>query len=87
MDTEYYRACIEFAQRVKNLCKMHDVPFADVYTLANLTYNEGYTKLGHPEFVRPVLEPIMKEIGGHCVLPNKKILEDMAAKAGGVVHA
>ncbi len=84
-DTEYYRVCIEFVQRVKNLCQTYEVPFADVYTLANLTYNEGYTKLGHPEFVRPVLEPVMKEIGGHCVLPNKKILEDMARQLGGAV--
>ncbi|MCL5667313.1 MAG: NAD-binding protein [Patescibacteria group bacterium] len=87
MDTEYYRVCIEFAQRVKNLCRMYEVPFSDAYRLSNLTYNEGYTKLGHPEFVRPVLEPIMKEIGGHCVLPNKRILEGMAAKMQGNCHA
>lgn len=74
-DTEYYRACIEFTQRVKNYCDEHHLPFHEVYTIGNQTYNEGYTALGHPEFVRPVLQPIMKEIGGHCVLPNKKLLE------------
>lgn len=73
-DTEYYRACIEFAQRVKAYCDKHGLNFHEVYTLANQTYNEGYTKLGHPEFVRPVLQPIMKPIGGHCVLPNKDLI-------------
>lgn len=74
-DTEYYRTCIEFTLRVKTYCEENRLPFHEVYTLGNQTYNEGYVKLGHPEFVRPVLQPIMKEIGGHCVLPNKKLLE------------
>jgi hypothetical protein len=70
-DTEYYRHCVEFAHRVKKYCDKHSLNFHEVYTLSNETYNEGYTKLGHPEFVRPVLQPIMKEIGGHCLIPNK----------------
>lgn len=74
-DTEYYRTCIEFAQRVKKYCDEHGLSFHEVYTLGNQTYNEGYTELGHPEFVRPVLQPIMKEIGGHCVLPNKELIK------------
>lgn len=73
-DTEYYRVCIEFAQRVKQYCIDNKLSFSDVYRMGNLTYNEGYTKLGHPEFVRPVLEPIMTPIGGHCVMQNKKLL-------------
>lgn len=74
LDTEYYRACIEFTKRAKELCNQHDVNFHEVYTLFNQTYNESFTKLGHPEFVRPVLQPIMKEIGGHCIIPNSKFL-------------
>lgn len=76
LDTEYYRACIEFALKSKELCNKHEVPYSEAYTLFNMTYNDGYTKLGHPEYVRPVLEAIMKPIGGHCVLPNKKLLEN-----------
>lgn len=75
MDTEYYRACIEFTLFTKRLCQNNDVPFAEVYTLFNQTYNEGYTKLGHPEYVRPVLQPIEKPIGGHCVIPNSKLID------------
>lgn len=74
-DTEYYRACVEFALRVKTYCNAHNLNFHEVYTLANQSYNEGYSALGHPEFVRPVLQPIMKEIGGHCVLPNKELIK------------
>ena len=74
-DTEYYRACIEFAQRVKRYCDKKGLNFHEVYTLANLTYNDGYIDLGHSEFVRPILQPIMKEIGGHCVLSNSKLID------------
>lgn len=75
-DTEYYRACIEFAHRVKRFCDKNNLNFHEVYTLGNQTYNEGYTKLGHPEFVRPVLQPIMTPIGGHCVTQNSKLIND-----------
>ncbi len=74
LDTEYYRACIEFTQRAKELADKYDVPFHESYTLFNESYNEGYTKLGHSEYVRPVLQPIKGKIGGHCVLPNQKLL-------------
>lgn len=73
-DTEYYRVCIEFAQRVKRYCDEHELSFHEVYTLGNISYNEGYTALGHPEFVRPVLQPIVGPIKGHCVLPNTMLL-------------
>lgn len=73
-DTEYYRVCIEFTHRVKKYCDEHNLNFHEVYTLANQTYNEGYIKLGHPEFVRPVLQAIMKPIGGHCVMQNKELI-------------
>lgn len=74
-DTEYYRACIEFAHRVKKYCDEHNLNFHEVYTLGNQTYNEGYTKLDHPEFARPVLQPIKGPIGGHCVIPNSKLID------------
>lgn len=74
-DTEYYRACLEFAHRVKRYCEEQGLNFHEVYTLGNQTYNEGYVVLGHPEYVRPVLQPIMTAIGGHCVLPNAKLIK------------
>lgn len=74
-DTEYYKVCIEFAKRVKIYCDKHNLSFSDVYRLANISYNEGYAKLNHAEYMRPVLEPIMTDIKGHCVLPNSELLK------------
>ena len=74
-DTEYYRICIEFTHRVKKYCDRHNLNFHEVYTLFNQTYNEGYEKLGYPEFRRPILQPIMGPIGGHCVIPNSKLID------------
>ncbi len=74
-DTEYYRHCIEFAKQVKEYCDKHGLNYSEVYTIPNQTYNEGYTELGYPEYVRPVLQPIMKEIGGHCLIPNSKLIK------------
>ncbi len=75
-DTEYYRHCIEFTKNVKEFCDKKDLNFHEVYTLPNLSYNDGYTELGHPEFVRPVLQPIMTPIGGHCLLNNQKLINE-----------
>jgi len=77
LDTEYYRACIEFTLRAKEHCDRLGLSFHEVYTLFNETYNKGYAKLDHPEYVRPVLQPIMKEIGGHCVIPNSKLINKL----------
>lgn len=74
LDTEYYRACIEFTKRAGEECSKYEVSFHEVYTLFNMTYNEGYTELNHKEYVRPVLQNIKTDIGGHCVKQNAKLL-------------
>lgn len=76
LDTEYYRKCVEFTLHSKELCNKFDVPFSEAYTLFNRTYNESYTKLNHSEYVRPVLQPIMTPISGHCLKSNQEILEN-----------
>lgn len=75
-DTQYYLECVRFCKRVKEFCDANELNFHEVYTLGNHTYNEGYAELGHKEYVRPVLQPIMTEIGGHCLLPNEVLLEN-----------
>lgn len=72
-DTTYYGLCIAFTSDMKKLCDEHNVDFSEVMTEYNNTYNEGYTKLGKSNVVRPVLYPTDK-IGGHCVIPNAKLL-------------
>ena len=65
---------IEFTKEAKRLCDKYGVPF-EFFTLWNNNYNEGCTNMGHPEFHRYNLSPMMKKIGGHCVLNNYKLLE------------
>ena len=74
-DTLYYGVCVEFAKEVNRFCWENNLNFTEVYRMGNITYNKGYKELNHPEFARPVLEPIMKPIGGHCVIQNAKLLK------------
>ena len=69
LSTTYHGLCIEYTKEVKRLCDENNIPF-EMWTLWTNNYNEGYEALGHPEYKRPNLIPIIKKIGGHCVLPN-----------------
>ena len=75
LDTTYYGVCIAFHADVAQVCEKEDIDFEEVMTLYNQTYNEGYSKLNKNNVVRPVLYST-KKIGGHCVVPNAKILKD-----------
>lgn len=75
LDTTYYGMCIAFHSEVSNLCENECIDFQEVMTIYNQSYNEGYSKLGKQNVVRPVLYPT-KKIGGHCVVPNALILKD-----------
>ena len=72
-DTTYYGLCIAFTSDMKKLCDEYNLDFMEVMTKFNHTYNEGYKKLGKNNVVRPVLYPTDK-IGGHCIIPNAKLL-------------
>jgi len=74
-DTEIYREAILLNKRIHKYCEERGLDFDIVYTLANKTYNEGYTKLGHPEFTKYVLKYMEGSIGGHCLEPNHRILD------------
>lgn len=74
LDTTYYGVCIAFHADVLRLCEREGIDFEEVMTLYNSTYNEGYTRLGKPNVVRPTLFGT-KKIGGHCVVPNAVILK------------
>lgn len=74
LDTTFYGVCVEYTKDVKRQCDKFGVPF-EAWTLWTNNYNEGYWKLGFPEYTRPNLVPVMKKIGGHCVLNNTSLLE------------
>lgn len=75
-DTEIYREAILLNKRIHQYCEEYGLDFDIVYTLANKTYNDGYTKLGHPEFTKYVLKYVEGPIGGHCLEPNHKLLDN-----------
>lgn len=81
LSTTYYGVCIAWTGEMKKYCDKVGVDFEEVATMWNKSYNEGYTELGNPHFVRPVLYP-PDTIGGHCVLPNVELLKKiMSSKA------
>jgi len=73
MSTTYFGLCVEFTKEVKRKCDEMGLPF-EMWKLWNDNYNQSYVKLGHPEYARPNLVPIMGKIGGHCVIPNLEFL-------------
>lgn len=73
-DTLYYGWNIIFEKAVFDFCRKNELPFDLVYKDANKSYNDGYKALGMDNVQRPVLNHVEGEIGGHCVVPNAKIL-------------
>lgn len=75
MDTTYYGVCIAYHNEMQEICEEYGISFYEVMTKFNISYNIGYSELGKTEVVRPVLFPGGK-IGGHCVVPNARILQE-----------
>jgi len=79
-DTTQYGWMILLNKEIKNWCQKNKVDFDFIYKEGNISYNEGYKKLGRPEVARPYLQYMPGKIGGHCVIPNCKILDSKIAK-------
>jgi len=71
--TSYYGVIISWHREMMKMCDKFGVGFDDVVTDVNKTYNEGYKKF-RPNVIRPTLYPPTGAIGGHCVVPNAKLL-------------
>jgi len=78
--TTYYSWDIVFNKEVKKICDKEHLPFSEVYTEFNNSYNEGYEKLGKLEVIRPVLKFMKGKIGGHCIIPNCYFLNNKLTK-------
>lgn len=74
LDTSYYGICIAYHGEAKKACEKFGANFNEVMTTYNTTYNLGYTLLGKPNVVRPVLTAPIDGIGGHCVIENAELL-------------
>ena len=79
MDTTNYGIEVEFVKELKRECKKYNVPF-ELWSLWVNNYNQGYEKLGYPEYKKPNLIPLMEKIGGHCILPNVGLLDNKFTK-------
>lgn len=75
-DTTQYGVMIALEKEIHAYCDRHGLDFSIVYKDANRTYNDGYTKLGKGNVVRPYLQHMDGPIGGHCVIPNATILNN-----------
>lgn len=75
LDTTYYGICIAWHGEMEKICDKFGVNFNEAVTDFNQSYNDGYAKLGKRNVVRPVLYAPKDGIGGHCVVPNAKILK------------
>ena len=74
-DTTQYGLNIILEKEIKNFCDKNKLDFNTVYTDANCTYNEGYEKLGNPEYKKYNLKHSDGKVGGHCVINNLAFLD------------
>jgi len=75
LDTAYYGLCIAWHGEMKKLCDKFGVDFKSAVADFNITYNEGYKKIGKTNVIRPILYPPKGGITGHCIISNAKILK------------
>ncbi len=78
--TTQYGLFIVLQKEIKKYCERYNLPFDVVYNEANRTYNEGYEELKMPNVVRPTLKHMAGKIGGHCVIPNCRLLNNSVSK-------
>jgi UDP-N-acetyl-D-mannosaminuronate dehydrogenase len=74
LDTTYYGWNIMYMKDVYKFCEQYQLDFNEVYKETNEIYNEGYKKLDMQHVMRPILKYIPQKIGGHCVIPNCRII-------------
>lgn len=78
LSTTYYGWNIIYEKYVHRLCEQFGADFGQVYNRLNELYNRGYERT-LPHVRRPILKHVPGPIGGHCVIPNAKILNKWLA--------
>ncbi len=73
--TTYYGLCVAWHGEMERICKKEGVNFRQAVSRYSITYNDGYSKLGMKNVIRPVLYEPNGKIGGHCVISNTEIFK------------
>ena len=73
-DTTQYGLMILLQKEIKKWCDDKGLDYRAVYRAANASYNTGYMVLGRSEVIRPFLKHMPGPIGGHCIIPNAKMI-------------
>jgi len=73
-DTTYYGICVAWTKLAASIASENGIDFTEI-EIMNRTYNQGYAQHDLAKYARPELHPTPGPIGGHCVVPNAKILQ------------
>ncbi len=73
--TTGYGLNILLEKEIYKYCQENKVDFDCVYTQFVKTYNEGYKKLGMPQYTKYNLRHMDGKIGGHCICENIELLK------------
>ena len=76
-DTTIFGVEIILEKEIHAYCEKHKLDYDFVYWDARHDYNEGFEALGDPRFRQCCLDHMPGPIGGHCVVPNAKLLGTM----------
>jgi hypothetical protein len=57
-----------------DICRKYKANYNDAIIEYQRMYNNGYLAMNEARFVQQMLTPPNKKIGGHCVVPNAKLL-------------
>ena len=77
LSTSYYHWNVVFMKYIHKMCQEQDLNFQHVYQFTNEIYNEGYDELGMQFVKRPILKYMPGKTGGHCLIPNLKLIKNI----------
>jgi hypothetical protein len=78
-DTTYYGMCLAINAEANEMLKKYDISY-DKWVNYLMEYNIGYEKMNMPNVRRPYFKTLKMPIGGHCIIPNYKVLTTLIDK-------
>ncbi len=86
LSTLRYAWEIMWRKHLQHLCDMYDADPKLVNDQWTEQYNEGYDLLDFPQFRRSILDFVEGPIGGHCVIPNAKLIKESSEIAKWILY-